>query len=144
MCGHRIGKLTHPQTKAGQKHTHSQTIYNRNLLNYNTFYSIQKKSTHSQVKLYQNYDPSAGFWSEIYTHPQVFGQKFTPIRRFLAWKTHPFWPHIPNMTQYGSASPRGSTNVKESTESYGGLPCHNRDLKQQNAVTKTQRPNYSN
>ena len=37
------------------------------------------------------------------THPQVFGQKFTPIRRFLAWKTHPFWPHIPNMTQYGSA-----------------------------------------
>ena len=39
------------------------------------------------------------------THPQVFGQKFTPIRRFLAWKTHPFWPHIPNMTQYGSAPP---------------------------------------
>ena len=37
------------------------------------------------------------------THPQAFGQKFTPIRRFLAWKTHPFWPHIPNMTQYGSA-----------------------------------------
>ena len=47
----------------------------------------------------------------IMTHPQVFGQKFTPIRRFLAWKTHPFWPHIPNMTQYGSAPPpppRGS------------------------------------
>ena len=39
------------------------------------------------------------------THPQVFSQKFTPIRRFLAWKTHPFWPHIPNMTQYGSAPP---------------------------------------
>ena len=37
------------------------------------------------------------------THPQVFGQKFTPIRRFSGWKTHPFWPHIPNMTQYGSA-----------------------------------------
>ena len=37
------------------------------------------------------------------THPQVFSQKFTPIRRFSAWKTHPFWPHIPNMTQYGSA-----------------------------------------
>ena len=43
------------------------------------------------------------------THPQVFGQKFTPIRRFLAWKTHPFWPHIPNMTQYGSA-PRGKNS----------------------------------
>ena len=43
------------------------------------------------------------------THPQVFGQKFTPIRRFSGWKTHPFWPHIPNMTQYGSApSPRES------------------------------------
>ena len=40
------------------------------------------------------------------THPQVLGQKFTPIRRFSPWKTHPFWPHIPNMTQYGSA-PRG-------------------------------------
>ena len=39
------------------------------------------------------------------THPQVFGQKITPIRRFLARKTHPFWPHIPNMTQYGSAPP---------------------------------------
>ena len=40
------------------------------------------------------------------THPQVFGQKFTPIRRFSAWKTDTCWPHIPNMTQYGSA-PRG-------------------------------------
>ena len=39
------------------------------------------------------------------THPQVFGQTFTPIRRFSAWKTPPFWPHIPNMTQYGSAPP---------------------------------------
>ena len=39
------------------------------------------------------------------THPQDFGQKFTPIRRFFAWKTHPFWPHIPNMTQYGSPPP---------------------------------------
>ena len=36
------------------------------------------------------------------THPQVLGQKFTPIRRFSAWKTQPFWPHILNMTQYGS------------------------------------------
>ena len=41
------------------------------------------------------------------THSQVFGQKFTPIRRFSAWKGHPFWPHIPNMTQYGSAPPPG-------------------------------------
>ena len=41
------------------------------------------------------------------THPQVSGKTFTPIRRFSAWKTHPFWPHIPNMTQYGSA-PRGA------------------------------------
>ena len=41
------------------------------------------------------------------THPQVFGQKFTPIRRFSAWKSHPFWPHIPNVTQYGSAPPPG-------------------------------------
>ena len=32
------------------------------------------------------------------THSRGFGQKFTPIRRFSAWKTHPFWPHIPNMT----------------------------------------------
>ena len=39
------------------------------------------------------------------THPQVIGQKFTPIRRFSVWKTHPCWPHIPNMTQNGSASP---------------------------------------
>ena len=39
------------------------------------------------------------------THLQDFGQKFSPIRRFLAWKTNPFWPHIPNMTQYGSAPP---------------------------------------
>ena len=39
------------------------------------------------------------------THPQVFGQKFAPIRRFSAGKTHPFWPHIPNMTQCGSAPP---------------------------------------
>ena len=40
------------------------------------------------------------------THPQVFGKKFTLIRRFSAWKSHPFWPHIPNVTQYGSAPPR--------------------------------------
>ena len=39
------------------------------------------------------------------THPQVFGMTFTPIHRFSAWKAHPFWPHIPNMTQYGSAPP---------------------------------------
>ena len=39
------------------------------------------------------------------THPQVFGQKCTPIRKFLAWKTHPFWPNIPNMTQYGGVPP---------------------------------------
>ena len=37
------------------------------------------------------------------THLQVFGQNIIPIRRFLAWKTLPFWLHIPNMTQYGSA-----------------------------------------
>ena len=30
VCGHRIGKSTHPQTKAGTKQAHSQTIYNRN------------------------------------------------------------------------------------------------------------------
>ena len=45
------------------------------------------------------------------THPQVFGQKFTPIRRFLVWKTDPFWPHIPNMTQYGNASPRVNISI---------------------------------
>ena len=45
------------------------------------------------------------------THPQVFGQKFTPFRRFSAWKTHPFWPHIPNMTQYGSAPPPSAVLV---------------------------------
>ena len=39
------------------------------------------------------------------THPHVFSQNFTPIRRFLAWKTHPFWPHIPNMAQCRSAPP---------------------------------------
>ena len=39
------------------------------------------------------------------TRPQVFGKKFTPIRRFSTLKTHPFWPHIPNMTQYESAPP---------------------------------------
>ena len=47
------------------------------------------------------------------THPQVFGQKFTPIRMFSAWKTHPFWPHIPNMTQYGSAPPPGVRDAAE-------------------------------
>ena len=52
----------------------------------------------------------------IMTHPQVLGRKFTPIRRFLGrdlhpsagfWtsETHPFWLHIPNMTQNGSAPP---------------------------------------
>ena len=45
------------------------------------------------------------------THPQVFGQKFTPICRFSTWKTHPFWPHIPSMTQYGSAPPRELTSI---------------------------------
>ena len=32
--------------------------------------------------------------SEIYTHQQVFGLE-----------THPFWQHIPNVTQYESAPP---------------------------------------
>ena len=62
-----------------QKQTHSQTIYNRKWLNYNMFYSIWRKTTHSQVKLYQNYDPYAGSWSKIYTHPQVFGLENSPI-----------------------------------------------------------------
>ena len=47
------------------------------------------------------------------THPQVFGQKLTPILRFSAWKTHSFWPHIPNMTQYGSTPPPpGKSTIK--------------------------------
>ena len=69
------------------------------------------------------------------THPQVFGQKFTPIRRFLAWKTHPFWPHIPNMTQYGVPPPRTSVTslskrftvkVRSSVKQAEGDPicCH--------------------
>ena len=37
------------------------------------------------------------------THSRDFGKKFTAIRRFSAWKTHPFWLNIPNMTQCGSA-----------------------------------------
>ena len=45
------------------------------------------------------------------THSQVFGKKFTPIRRFSAWKTHTFWPHISNMTQYGSAPPEIPTHI---------------------------------
>ena len=54
----------------------------------------------------------------IMNHPQVFEQKFTLIRRFLgrdlhpsagfwASETHPFWPHILNMTQNGSAPREG-------------------------------------
>ena len=39
------------------------------------------------------------------TDSQVFDQKFTLMRRILAQKTHPFWPHTPNMSQYGSALP---------------------------------------
>ena len=60
----------------------------------------------------------------IMTHSQVFEQKFTPIRRFLgkdlhpsagfwASETHPFWPHIPNMTQNGSALPPGREMGKD-------------------------------
>ena len=41
------------------------------------------------------------------THPQAFGQKFTPIRKIFAQKTHPlFWLHIPNMIQYGNVPDR--------------------------------------
>ena len=36
-------------------------------------------------------------WLELYVHPQVFDLE-----------THPFWPHIPNMTQYWSAPWAGS------------------------------------
>ena len=43
------------------------------------FYVLFMLSVHSQVKLYQNYDPSAGFWSNIDTHPQVFGLENLPI-----------------------------------------------------------------
>ena len=79
-CGHRIGKFGPiRRLKLAQKQTHSQTICNRNWLNYSRFYSIYTKNTHSQVKLYQNYDPSAGFWSKIYTHPEVFGLENSPI-----------------------------------------------------------------
>ena len=39
----------------------------------------------------------------IMTHPQVSGQKLTPIRSFFGLETHPFWSHMPNVTQYGSA-----------------------------------------
>ena len=65
------------------------------------------KTTHSQGELltdedqsrgltYQNYDPSADFWAKVYTDPQIFGSR----------KLTQFWPHIPSMTQNGSAPPR--------------------------------------
>ena len=49
---------------------------------------------------------------KIMTHPQVFGQKFTPICRFFGLETHPSWPHIPSMTQYGSAPPPGEKHTQ--------------------------------
>ena len=68
------------------------------------------------------------------THPQVFGQKFTPIHRFLAWKTHPFWPHIPNMTQYGSA-PMVQT-IYQIVTKYEGLSSHGKAILQLYKITK--------
>ena len=59
---------------------------------------------------------------KIMTHPQGFRRKFTPICWFLAQKTHPFWPHIPSMTQYGSAPPPGQ--VMQVYESFNSKPDH--------------------
>ena len=89
VCGHRIGNLT----KAGpsiNKNTPILRLFTTEIDSPTKgFIQFKRKPPDFHVKLYQNYDPSAGFWSEIYTHPQV-----------LAWKTHPLWPHITNMTQY--------------------------------------------
>ena len=57
----------------------------------------------------------------IMTHSQVFRPKFTPIRRFLASKTHPFCPHIPSLTQYGSA-PVGYRHCKFCFHSCSNVP----------------------
>ena len=69
------------------------------------------------------------------THPQVFGQKFAPIRRFLAWKTHPFWPQISNMIQYGSAL-QGSNHPTRSSQNMKGLSSHGKAILQLYKITK--------
>ena len=40
VCGYRIGKLTHPQTKAGPKTDPFSDYLQQKLTNYSRFYSI--------------------------------------------------------------------------------------------------------
>ena len=105
VCGHRIEKLTHPQTKVGLSVNQNTPIPRL----FTT--EIEQQTTIGFIQLRRNPPIPRLNYIKIMTHPQVFGQKFTSIRRFLAWKTHPFWSHIPNMTQYGSA-PQGPIFVK--------------------------------
>ena len=93
---------------------------NQNWLSYRRFYSISRNHPFLG-RIIETETSLEVVCIKIMTHPQVFGQKFTPIRRFLgrnlhpsagfwASKSHPFWPlHIPSVTQYGSAPPLGTS-----------------------------------
>ena len=87
MCGHTIGKLTHPQTEAGLSINKNRPILRLcTIKRESKLAKLQQilfnfmKTTHSQVELVTSIKVLC---IRIMIDPQVFGQKFTPICRFL-------------------------------------------------------------
>ena len=112
VCGHIIGKLTHPQTKGGlsinknrpiprlctMKHEPRLTKLQQVLFDFT-------KTTHSKVALLKWRSVWRSYVLELWSICRFLGRNVHPSAGFWAWKTHPFWPHIPSMTQNGSVSP---------------------------------------
>ena len=97
VCSHRIGQLTHLQTKAGPSINKNRpipklfTIEHEPKLTELLWVLLNLEESHPfPGKIIEMMTSSEVLRIRIMTHPQVFGQKFTPIRRFLASKTRPF------------------------------------------------------
>ena len=90
-CGHRIGKLTHPQIKAGPpiNKTHPFSDYSTTEIDY-WFYqeTITGNGLLVLFNLEENHPFSGTIISKLLPIRMLLVKKFTPIRRFLVWKTH--------------------------------------------------------
>ena len=109
VCGHTIRKLTHPQTKADPSINKSRPIprlctikHEPKLAKLQQVLFNFTKTTHSQVELLKWRPVYRSYVLELWPIRRCLGRNLHPSAGFWASKTHPFWPHIPSMTQNGT------------------------------------------
>ena len=82
VCDHTIEKLTHPQTKAGPSINKNRPILRLSTIKFQENHPFPGRIIETVTSL-------EVLCIKIMTHPQVFGRKFTPIRRFLGLENSP-------------------------------------------------------